>query len=376
MGGGFGELSRQFGTGAANILEARVTLANGTSVTANAYQHQDLFWALRGGGGGTFGVVTSLTMRTYPLPTTIGTLVGSLQAPNRTSFQSLLVRFFNFVRDNIVNEHWGEAMTFRQSNRGFEIDLSLVYTGMDQAQARSIWAPFTAWVASPMNHITVEGGDGSLVFRDIPMKCYWNATCWGAPRPGVVRDPNSSRRWWWQVNQIETGEYLIDYASRWIPMSALATRKGALSHWVKLVMQLVDLNGITIHLQKGQANASQHALQLQAETSMHPAVQEAFGLAIMGANVPNIHPSLSSFAKLWNETMALLKLERLQSKVNLLRRSFPQSGTYFNEADYHEPQWQNSFWGKDIYARLRKIKAKVDPHDLFWCHHCVDSETF
>ena len=48
------------------MLEFTIVLADGTLVTTNAYQHPDLFWALRGGGGGTYGVVLSATYKTHP----------------------------------------------------------------------------------------------------------------------------------------------------------------------------------------------------------------------------------------------------------------------------------------------------------------------
>jgi FAD/FMN-containing dehydrogenase len=56
LGGGFGSFSKGFGTAAANLLEADVVTADGTARIVNAFQDPDLFWALKGGGGGTFGV--------------------------------------------------------------------------------------------------------------------------------------------------------------------------------------------------------------------------------------------------------------------------------------------------------------------------------
>ena len=68
LGGGFGLLSRQHGLTTDSVVEMRVILANGTTVTANQNQHTDLFWALRGAGGGSFGIVTSFTMRLARVP--------------------------------------------------------------------------------------------------------------------------------------------------------------------------------------------------------------------------------------------------------------------------------------------------------------------
>jgi FAD/FMN-containing dehydrogenase len=68
QGGGFGSFSKGFGTAAANLLEAEVVTADGTVRIVNAFQDPDLFWALKGGGGGTFGVVTRFTLRTHELP--------------------------------------------------------------------------------------------------------------------------------------------------------------------------------------------------------------------------------------------------------------------------------------------------------------------
>ncbi len=66
-GGGIGFAARKFGLTCDNLLEARVVLANGTAVTCNAQEHSDLYWALRGGGGGSFGIVTRLVFRTHPV---------------------------------------------------------------------------------------------------------------------------------------------------------------------------------------------------------------------------------------------------------------------------------------------------------------------
>ncbi|HET9965845.1 MAG TPA: FAD-binding oxidoreductase, partial [Rubrobacter sp.] len=71
MGGGFGWLGRKYGFNAASVREADVVTADGELVRVSAEEHPDLFWGI-GGGGGNFGIVTSLKFDLYP----IGMLYG------------------------------------------------------------------------------------------------------------------------------------------------------------------------------------------------------------------------------------------------------------------------------------------------------------
>jgi len=64
LGGGIGHLSRKYGLSIDNLLEVDMVLADGSFVTANAEENTDLFWAIRGGGGN-FGVVTSMLFRAH-----------------------------------------------------------------------------------------------------------------------------------------------------------------------------------------------------------------------------------------------------------------------------------------------------------------------
>lgn len=67
LGGGYGLLSRQLGMTCDNVLEVEMVTAQGKIIRANDSQHSNLFWACRGGGDGSFGVITSFTFRVHPI---------------------------------------------------------------------------------------------------------------------------------------------------------------------------------------------------------------------------------------------------------------------------------------------------------------------
>jgi FAD binding domain/Berberine and berberine like len=67
LGGGFGFYSRMHGLAVDHLVRTQVVLASGDKVTADRSRHPDLFWACRGGGGGNFGINTSMTFSLFPV---------------------------------------------------------------------------------------------------------------------------------------------------------------------------------------------------------------------------------------------------------------------------------------------------------------------
>lgn len=88
LGGGVGWLVRKYGMTIDNLLSAEVVTANGKVLTASAYENDDLFWALRGGGGN-FGVVTSFEFQAHPVAKVLG---GLLLYPRKTATE--VIRHF------------------------------------------------------------------------------------------------------------------------------------------------------------------------------------------------------------------------------------------------------------------------------------------
>lgn len=96
-GGGHNPLNGLHGMAADAVLAYQVVTANGRFITATEDAHPDLFWALRGGGGGTFGVVTSVVVKAFPdTHATLSTFVLG----NSTDGERLVSRdnFFKAVR--------------------------------------------------------------------------------------------------------------------------------------------------------------------------------------------------------------------------------------------------------------------------------------
>ena len=87
--------------GVDNAVEISVVTASGAHITTNEYQNSDLFWALRGGGGGTFGIVTSVTYQTHPSTPVIATFFdanvnSAASGPDvvgKTNFEKLFTEF-------------------------------------------------------------------------------------------------------------------------------------------------------------------------------------------------------------------------------------------------------------------------------------------
>jgi len=364
QGGGFGSWSKKYGTGAAGMLEAEVVTADGKRLVANACQNQDLFWALRGGGGGTYGVVTSVTLMTHALPSSFGLVVGSITATSDAAFKELLERFLRFYRERLSDEHWGEQVRIEGDN---SLRLSMVFQGMSGAEAEQVWQPLRAWIDAHPDRVTMNAR-----FIALPGDRMWDFDYLNEHFPGVVRaDPRPdqpARLFWWAGDEAEVSTYWYAYQSRWIPLDRFEGAEAA--RFAAALFAASRRWPVALHFNKGQAGASADALARDRETSMNPAVYRAAALAIIAAGTVAF-PGAPGHAPDLAEGRA--HRARVAAAARIIREATPGAGTYVNEADYFQPGWQREFWGEN-YDRLLAIKRKYDPDGVFHCHHCVGSE--
>jgi FAD/FMN-containing dehydrogenase len=99
LGGGSGYLTRRHGMAVDNLLEAEIVTADGTIRRISPGVEDDLFWAIRGGGGN-FGIVTSLVLRLHP----VGPEITSVQAFHRFEDAPAVLRFFRDYMEGAPDE--------------------------------------------------------------------------------------------------------------------------------------------------------------------------------------------------------------------------------------------------------------------------------
>src|SRR5579871_6087510 len=216
-GGGFGSLSKQFGIGAASLLEAEVVTADGEIRHANKCVNPDLFWAIKGGGGG-FGVVTRVTLRTHELPETIGALFATVRAKSDGAWRRLVARTVDFYKEALFNPHWGEQLRFAPGN---VLDIVMVFHGLSREEAEAAWHPFFDWLAASPEDFAVAAKPEIVA---APGRAFWDPSAL-REIPGVVmadgRAGASKDNIFWTGNYAEAGWLVYAYQSAWLPASLL-----------------------------------------------------------------------------------------------------------------------------------------------------------
>src|SRR6185369_14459151 len=365
--GGFGSFSKRYGLAAASLLEAEVVTADGETRIANACSHPDLFWALKGGGGGSLGVVTRLTLRVHPLPEDFGAVNMTIKAASPAAFRKLVGLIVDFCAEHLVDPHWGEQIRFFPSD---VLGIAMVFQGLTRGQAQAVWRPFMDAVDAAGDEFKTEFSLLKIVSTSA--REFWAPTFIKRTLGFISRDDRPGApptHVFWPGDQGQAGQFLHGYSSTWLPAALLQpARRAALAdalfaasrHW-----------RVSLHLNKGLAGAPTDALAAARDTATNPAVLDAFALAILGSEEQPAYPGVAGHEP--DVAAAHRHAQAIARAATELRRLVPSPGSYVSESDYFEADWQNAFWGAN-YPRLLAVKDRYDPDGLFFVHHGVGSE--
>lgn len=363
--GGFGSFSKRYGTAASSLLQAEIVTADGQVRIANASMNSDLFWALKGGGGGSFGVVTKVTLATYEIPEFFGGIGGTIKANSDAAFHTMIGEFVRFYRRSLMNPHFGESISLRPNNTLF---FNMVFQGLDQEQAQAIWKPFADFLAaSPQDYAWTD----ALQIHTLPARHWWDPdyrrrfapkSILIDPRPGASPD-----NVWWAGNEVECGIFFYAFESIWMPADLLEQPE-------RLAEALFTASRnfeVQLHFNKGLAGAPEDRRAAARGTAMNPAVVDAFALAIIANGAPHTTPGLPGHEP--NVEAAQKGALAVKDAANALREVVPGAGAYVSESNFFDPNWQTSYWGPH-YPRLLTVKKRYDPDGLFFVHNGVGSE--
>ncbi|KAJ7038360.1 FAD-binding domain-containing protein [Mycena alexandri] len=332
QGAGHSALSPTFGLAADNVLEFYLVVASGELLQVNSVSHPDLFYALRGGGAGSWGVIVSATFRTFPTFNTSSNVIV-LIAQNETVATSLAAVHAQHIFD-WDSVHAGQyfvlAKNSTASDSVYILGLNTYLPNISINESMALFSPFMeAAMALPGVFLELQ----NYTYGDINDALFQTDDSVGSNAVlGSRLLPASTYR----DSPREVGEALVKLAN-----------SGA-----------TEVLGHLVAGGKVAENAN-------ISSAVHPAWRTAKTHVVL--------------VNTWDDTATLPEINALRKRFQttqlpILREiAGPNAGAYSNEADLLEPNFQTTFFGPD-YARLSAIKKKYDPQDLFIVGAGVGSE--
>lgn len=318
------------------VLAYEIVTADGRFVTASSKVNSDLFWALRGGGGSTFGIVTSVIAKAYPR-IKVTKSVFSFQAPPNDSgnfwkaINAYFKRFPAFTNAGTYSYFW-------IWNYGTVLDFQMT--------------PFFA-----PNHTIESFNNLTKPFFDELKSLNISVS----PNITFYEDFYSANKGSWGEDAL--GMSTIRQATRLFPKSLWETPE-KFTAFYETIKNTV-MSGATVggyHMAPGNP--------LNVDNAVNEAWRNTQSFLITANMVPE------------NATPAELKTASDHLTFEMMapwREVAPASaggGVYLNEADIQEPDWQVDFYGATHYPKLLAIKQKWDPRGLFYATTAVGSESW
>ncbi|KXN89767.1 hypothetical protein AN958_05307 [Leucoagaricus sp. SymC.cos] len=326
MGGGHSAFSGTYGLGVDNAVQFTIVLPSGDHVVANAHNNDDLFWALRGGGAGSWGVVTSATYRTHELvPLTMSIINVTFSDPQVA--QTIGTEFIR-LHPRLSDAGWGGYSFISNTS------MLLAYLAPNQtiAESNATITPFVDFVRN------ATGNSGVDVF----LQSYEDFNAWINTLIGQAQPQG--------MQQLGNNAELA---------SRLLSREAAEQRPEETARLLLDFDFIAINFVAGGAVARANP----DSVALNPGWRQAVALVYTADG--------------WNPgdsgEIVRQARQRVAEYVRLLDPISPASATYMNEASLYEPDFRKSFFGSH-YNQLRAIKQKYDPKLMFLVAEGVGSE--
>ncbi|KAK8139011.1 FAD-binding domain-containing protein [Apiospora sp. TS-2023a] len=377
-GGGHSVVSSTFGLGADQVLSLGVVTADGRYVTADPFTNPDLFFALRGGGGATYGIIISAVHKAHPpislTTTSLRLTLSSSDTPSVPAAGTFVVRnaeafwmgvglYYRFCGTVIVDGHGGQGFSYiyPDAGGGFRFTTTSTFLNRTRDEVSQIMQPL----------YTSLRGAGVLTAADAD-PATGNPSVYGASRRSGTGDQPVNTRY--RSRLLPRANWEDD--TRWnATMTAIraATEAGFDEDFyfhgtlVSPTRKAAGWPGSDNAVNPAWRENLMHAVSVdfyllqwissKADLNFFPPPPDAHG-----PPTPDLTPD-----------QARARDARMQRHMSLLRAASPGAGSYLNEGDPGEPEWQQAFFGSN-YARLLEVKRAWDPWQLFWAPTTVGSE--
>jgi len=357
QGGGHGPFSSHHGLAADNIFQVTVATTEGKLIVANGTQNEDLLFAVRGGGGGQYGVVTEYVLKLHPRPRNAFTGQLSMYCNSNatennntwTAVAAIISGLPSLMDDGITGSAFmadgPAALAFLPSLQGTPVGAAFTAQLIAYNTSRAAMDAQMNTFISQISHI--YGNDSEITFS-------WSgATLSKATFPSSVPSGVPSIAGGGNV----MSSRLLGRAEVSIPLEALeANLRSVLYSPTNSGLVIIGLQG-----GKGVMNVPKHM-----RGAVNPVWRSTY-LHVMAYTVPmdDTLPPKKALVKAgeWAE----LNLEKIW------RDWAPFTGAYMNEGNPFNSNWKHDFYGNH-YDRLMEIKRKYDPTESLFVLTGVGSD--
>lgn len=343
-GGGHGLLNGAYGLGSDNVLEWELVTADGRHLTASPRENADLYWAVTGGGGGTFAVALSMTARLHP-ETRVGAATlafSTTSSPNNETYEAALEAWWRFL-PTVVDT--GACPAFNFFDGGFSVH-NTTAANKTAEDMEKLYRPFLT---------QLDGLEVNYTFRAFTAPSYvdhYNHT--NGPLPFGP----------YQSSELFNSRLV----GREIATDAAATKK--LTSAVQSLVGFDRAAGWQIGCMGLNVNTT--SVPRHADNAVAPFWRDAVAVCL----------EFSLYDWTVPESVMLQRRQDLALRIHPdIEAATPGAGAYLNEADPlvypadDAEKWQEAFYGEN-YARLSEVKNKWDPDSVFFAFSAVGSEKF